>query len=467
MVIGKLLLFVPLQMVVQNNKGGTICTTYYGGTIKYSGTDNETKMNKDKHIPTGYKPSPLGPIPEDWEVKRLGEICKKIGSGVTPRGGQNVYLSQGHPFMRSQNVANGYLLLDDIVFIDEITHLKQKSTEIELDDVLLNITGASIGRCAVATQEIVGGNVNQHVCIIRLKDKTLAYYICTFLLSYFGQKQIDSYQAGGNREGLNYDQIASFKICIPTQSEILQIKYLLSLWDTAIAKQTALIEKLTLRKRGLMQQLLTGKKRLKGFCGEWKEVRLGDVASINRGGSPRPIEDYITDGEGYNWIKIGDVGVDAKYITSTEEKIIKEGLSKTRFVKSGDFILSNSMSFGRPYILKIDGCIHDGWLVIQKYSQTFNIDFLYYILGYDTTLAQYKSMAAGSGVLNLNKEIVKEVQLRIPSIDEQIVIASILVNADKEIELQKQKLAAMQEQKRGLMQVLLTGKEKNKNNINK
>ena len=249
-------------------------------------------------------------------------------------------------------------------------------------------------------------------------------------------------------------------IAVPPLPEQQRIVSVLSLWDTAIAKQTALIEQLTQRKRGLMQQLLTGKKRLKGFEGEWKEVRLGDVASINRGGSPRPIEDYITDGEGYNWIKIGDVGADAKYITNTEEKIIKEGLSKTRFVKSGDFILSNSMSFGRPYILKIDGCIHDGWLVIQEYSQTFNIDFLYYILGYDTTLAQYKSMAAGSGVLNLNKEIVKEVQLRIPSIEEQIAIASILVNADKEIEIQKQKLAAMQEQKKGLMQVLLTGKRR-------
>ena len=118
------------------------------------------------------------------------------------------------------------------------------------------------------------------------------------------------------------------------------------------------------------------------------------------------------------------------------------------------------MSFGRPYILKIEGCIHDGWLVIQEYDKTFNIEFLYYILGYDSTLAQYKSMAAGSGVLNLNKEIVKEVLLKVPSIKEQTAIASILVNADKEIELANKKLARLQAQKKGLMQVLLTGKKR-------
>jgi type I restriction enzyme S subunit len=304
------------------------------------------------------------------------------------------------------------------------------------------------------------GVCSSEIWVLKPKEIVLPQYLF-YLIQTEEFIRISNVSSGSKMPRADWDFINHYPLTIilsiPEQQRIVSV---LSLWDTAIEKQTALIEKLTLRKRGLMQQLLTGKKRLKGFGGEWKEVRLGDVASINRGGSPRPIEDYITDGEGYNWIKIGDVGVDAKYITSTEEKIIKEGLSKTRFVKSGDFILSNSMSFGRPYILKIDGCIHDGWLVIQKYSQTFNIDFLYYILGYDTTLAQYKSMAAGSGVLNLNKEIVKEVQLRIPSIDEQIVIASILVNADKEIEIQKQKLAAMQAQKKGLMQVLLTGERR-------
>ena len=105
----------------------------------------------------------------------------------------------------------------------------------------------------------------------------------------------------------------------------------------------------------------------------WTYKKLGEVVTIERGGSPRPIQDYITTAEnGLNWIKIGDAVEGSKYITSTKEKIKPEGLKKTRFVHKGDFILSNSMSFGRPYILAIDGCIHDGWLVLHDENQVFD-----------------------------------------------------------------------------------------------
>ena len=413
------------------------------------------KMNDNQHIPTGYKPSPLGPIPEDWEVKRLGEICDYVDY----RGKSPDKVSNGVFLVTAKNIREGFIdyEISKEYIPKEDFEIVMRRGKAEVGDVLIT-TEAPLGHVAQIDNPNIA--LAQRVIKYRGKGNILNTFLKYFLMSETFQAILIANATGSTALGIKGSRLHQLQIIVPSINEQEKIISLLQLWDTAIAKQTALIEQLTLRKRGLMQQLLTGKKRLKGFEGEWKEVRLGDVASINRGGSPRPIEDYITDGEGYNWIKIGDVGVDAKYITSTEEKIIKEGLSKTRFVKSGDFILSNSMSFGRPYILKIDGCIHDGWLVIQEYSQTFNIDFLYYILGYDTTLAQYKSMAAGSGVLNLNKEIVKEVQLRIPSIDEQIVIASILVNADKEIEIQKQKLAAMQEQKKGLMQVLLTGKRR-------
>lgn len=111
----------------------------------------------------------------------------------------------------------------------------------------------------------------------------------------------------------------------------------------------------------------------------WEYKKLGEVCTIERGGSPRPITDYITDSEdGINWIKIGDAQEGSKYITSTKEKIRLEGLKKSRFVHKGDFILSNSMSFGRPYILKVDGCIHDGWLVIHDDKEVFIKDYLHY-----------------------------------------------------------------------------------------
>ena len=151
----------------------------------------------------------------------------------------------------------------------------------------------------------------------------------------------------------------------------------------------------------------------------WKWTRLGEVAEIARGGSPRPIEKYLTSSnDGINWIKIGDAEKDGKYIFSTKEKIIKEGLSKTRYVEEGDFLLTNSMSFGRPYILKVSGCIHDGWLVIKKCT-AYNQDFLYYLLSSPGVFNQFVSLAKGSTVKNLKSETVRQVILPLPTLAEQ------------------------------------------------
>ena len=180
----------------------------------------------------------------EWKMCTIGELITKVGSGVTPRGGEAVYKTEGHPFVRSQNVGLGNLLLDDIAFIDEETHLRQKNTELQFNDVLLNITGASIGRSALVDKQIVGGNVNQHVCIIRTKENLVPSFICSFLLSNYGQRQIDSFQAGGNRQGLNFEQIKSIKITIPSKDEQIKIAKLLRAIDERIATQNKIIDKL-------------------------------------------------------------------------------------------------------------------------------------------------------------------------------------------------------------------------------
>ncbi len=152
----------------------------------------------------------------------------------------------------------------------------------------------------------------------------------------------------------------------------------------------------------------------------WQWERLGNVSTIARGGSPRPIEEFLTeDAEGINWIKIGDTTKDSKYILHTKEKIKPAGLSKTRYVCSGDFLLTNSMSFGRPYILKIDGCIHDGWLVICNIDTVFNQDFLYYALSSDFMYTTLSLLAAGSTVKNLKSDTVRSVLFPIPPLGEQ------------------------------------------------
>lgn len=162
---------------------------------------------------------------------------------------------------------------------------------------------------------------------------------------------------------------------------------------------------------------------------DWQYKKLKDVCQIARGGSPRPITDYITDDpNGINWIKIGDAIDGDKYIRSTKEKIKPEGMSKSRFVHKGDFILSNSMSFGRPYILDIDGCIHDGWLVLQDKNNQYLKDFLYYLLGSPWMYAEFKALAVGGVVNNLNSKLVGNVMVPVPPIDVQ---QSIVLELDK------------------------------------
>jgi len=143
---------------------------------------------------------------------------------------------------------------------------------------------------------------------------------------------------------------------------------------------------------------------------KWEKVKLEDICLIERGGSPRPIKNYITNNtNGINWIKIGDANINSKYIDSTDEKIIKEGISRSRKVSIGDLILSNSMSFGRPCILNINGCIHDGWLVFSHLEKSrINKEYLYYILSSQIVKKQFQNEARGAIVKNLNIDIVKK-----------------------------------------------------------
>ncbi|TRU69867.1 MAG: restriction endonuclease subunit S [Microcystis viridis Mv_BB_P_19951000_S69] len=158
--------------------------------------------------------------------------------------------------------------------------------------------------------------------------------------------------------------------------------------------------------------------------------KLGDLCDIARGGSPRPIQQYLTNSpDGINWIKISDASASSKYIYETKEKIKPEGVTKSRLVQKDDFLLSNSMSFGRPYIMKISGCIHDGWLVLKDKSGLFDQDYLYYFLNSQAAYKQFDNLAAGSTVRNLNTQLVKNVIIPIPSIEEQKRIVEILDKA--------------------------------------
>lgn len=212
---------------------------------------------------TEFKDSPVGRIPKEWKFVRFDEVVTKVGSGITPSGGSAVYTTTGVPFIRSQNVYQDGLRWDDVCFISEAQHQKMKNSQLKPKDVLLNITGASIGRCYYLPDQFGEGNVNQHVCIIRCLDAMLQHiYLAHFINSDFGQKQIMNLQAGGNREGLNFQQIRAMELPLPSLDEQLEISKVILSMESNIGKRTAKLDSLCRLKKSLMQDLLTGKVRV-------------------------------------------------------------------------------------------------------------------------------------------------------------------------------------------------------------
>ena len=243
------------------------------------------------------------------------------------------------------------------------------------------------------------------------------------LKSDYVQNQFRMKVNGATVKNLNSDLVKNTKIKVPPIEKQMEFSNFIEQIDKSKFLLQQILEKLELLKKSRFIEMF-------GQCN--KEELIGNVVSICRGASPRPISEYITkDSEGINWIKIGDVSDDSLYITSAEEKITKEGASKSRLVHKGDFILSNSMSFGRPYILGIDGCVHDGWLILSKFSETFNEIFLYYALKSDYVQNQFRMKVNGATVKNLNSDLVKNTKIKVPPIEKQMEFSNFIEQIDK------------------------------------
>lgn len=190
----------------------------------------------------------------DWEQHNLGEITSKIGSGKTPSGGAKAYVNQGTILIRSQNVHDDMVDFSDVVFIDDETNKSMKNSIVVINDILLNITGASIGRSAVY-KSIKSANVNQHVCIIRPISGYYSDFIQLYISSENGQKQIDLSQAGGGREGLNFQQISKFEFAFPSYDEQVKIGEYFRYTNDLIACNQHKIEKLRTLKKYMLQNM--------------------------------------------------------------------------------------------------------------------------------------------------------------------------------------------------------------------
>jgi len=204
-------------------------------------------------------------IPEEWDVVKLEDVTGHVGSGLTPRGGALTYLDHGIPLIRSQNVLMNKLDLSDVAYISKETHKYMVRSVVFSGDLLLNITGASIGRVAIIPKSVSEANVNQHVCCIRFSEVIIPIFASYYLSSANGQNQIMSFQSGATRQGLNYQQVKAILIPLPPIPEQRRIAEILSAVDRKLELERRRKEKLERVKKGLMNELLAGRKRVKVY----------------------------------------------------------------------------------------------------------------------------------------------------------------------------------------------------------
>ena len=302
--------------------------------------------------------------------------------------------------------------------------------------------------------------------VFALKDlsKTDSDYIAVFFDTDRWHRGVAERAAEGARNhgllNISADDFFDIDLLLPGNiDEQGKIGQFLKRIDNLITLHQRKYEKFVNIKKALLEKMFpqgdekVPRIRFKGFTDAWEQRKFKDMVQIERGGSPRPIDDYITDDpNGLNWVKIGDAPQLGNYITKTAEKIKPSGLSKTREVHPGDLILSNSMSFGKPYIMGINGCIHDGWLLIRDAQGLFELKFLCHLLGTKQMLAQYKALASGSTVNNLNKELVGNTVVAVPNKDEQQKIGVILESIDNLITLHQRQVEKLKNIKSALLE---------------
>ena len=344
------------------------------------------------------------------EIGKIKDACTVI-AGQSPKGTSYNENGEGMEFHQGKKAFGESIIESSNVWTSEITKIAEPG------DILMSVR-APVGPTNITDRKIC---IGRGLAAIRCNKDIIPHYIL-YALRNIERKIIGNDGAVFN--SINKKQIEDLPLPLLSLAEQQSIVDYL---DSAFAKIDAMkanAEKALNEAKALFQASL--KEMLEPKEG-WEEKKLDEICTIARGGSPRPIKDYITnDSNGLNWIKIGDTDMGGKYIYSTKEKIKPEGLKKSRWVEVDEFLLSNSMSFGRPYILKTNGCIHDGWLVLRDYQKYLNIDFFYYVLLSENVQRQFRSKAQGSTVSNLNTDRVASVTIHVPTFEEQQTIVATL-----------------------------------------
>ena len=395
---------------------------------------------------TTYKQTELGLIPEDWEVKKLGkvgEIDKKSLNSNTDKEYEFDYISLSD--------------VDSDQFSIKTSKQKFKNAPsrarriVKKGDVLLSTVRPNLEGFTIIRDEVKDLIASTGFAVITSKNELHNEYLFNFLFSNIIKRQFHKLLVGSNYPAINSSDVKNLKIPLPPLLEQKKIADCLSTWDSAIEKQNALINALTDRKKALMQQLLTGKKRLPGFEGKWNLNSINDLFIFKNG---KAHENDIDENGKY-------ILVNSKFI-STDGEILKKTNSNLAPLEVNDlvFVMSdvpNGKALAKFFLIKEDNLYtlnqRIGLLKIKK----GNPIFMYYLLNRNAYFLMFDN---GVGQTNLRKDDILDCPLNIPSLSEQTAIAEILATADRELQLQKEKLVQLQQQKKGLMQVLLTGKKR-------
>lgn len=399
----------------------------------------------------------------NWELKKLGEITEKVNSGKTPLGGESVYVEKGILFIRSQNVLDSKLSFENSTFITEKINNTMKNSVVKANDILLNITGASLGRSCVVPNNFTVGNVNQHVCIIRLNKENEPYFIQPIFSSEKGQNIFTSLQTGSGREGLNFQSIRGMTLPFPTLPEQQKIATFLTTVDEklqALKQKKSLLEQY---KKGVMQQIFSQELRFKDDNGnefaDWEVKKLRELdiyVSDGNYGELYPRADQMVS-SGVPFIRANNIKNlkltmnDMKFIDAEHHKILKSG-----HLKTGDILVTTRGEIGMlAYVSEeFNNSNINAQICLLRVDINLSSRFLLNYLSSSWGISQFKALQTGSALKQLPRASLAKIVINLPCLEEQTKIANFLTAIDEKINQCQAQITNAEAWKKGLLQQL-------------
>ncbi len=407
-------------------------------------------------------------VPSGWKQSRLDDICTTVTSGS--RDWAQYYADDGAKFIRMTNLRRESIWLDlsDLKFVDIQSESSDgKRTSLRVGDILMSIT-AELGKIGWVHEGLGEAYINQHTALIRLKEKKVSSMFVAYLLSSSEMNsKINKLNDSGAKAGLNLPTIRSVPVKLPPLPEQKKIAQILSTWDKAITTTEQLLGTARQQKKALMQQLLTGKKRLLdkngvNFSGEWKKGKLSEIANIDSGYAFKST-DFTDSEKGVPIIRMSDFKAGGIDISGAAKVIPEITIGLDRFkLNTGDFVFGMSGSLSNYGWVKEQDlpCFLNqrvGRILAKECAVQLFVTYLYLS---DKIQQSILDKAAGAAQLNISSTDLRNIMVNYPSFEEQEKIAAVLSTADQEISALQQKLDALKQEKKALMQQLLTGKRR-------